>query len=159
MEDVQDTRSKVRVPGGRKLHDYANFYFNARNTMMYKRLDQYKELAVLSISPRTLDLEDVAVTDCNAASGFAAFGSAEEMLPKLDFDEIFAESWNHADYYEKRRHKARMCAEVLVPDVLPPKYIRGVWVGCTETMRVGQSLGLGFRFKLNEYLFFRGPKR
>lgn len=159
MEDVQDERSRVRVPGGRRLHQYANFYFNARNAMMYKRKDRYQELGVLSISTRAVDLEDVAVTDCNAASGLAVFGSVDEVLPILDYEEIFASSWDHPNYFDKRRHKARMCAEVLVPDVLPTDHIRGVWVACDKAKRSGESLRLGLNFKLNEYLFFRGPKR
>jgi len=37
-EEIQKRREKVVIPGGkRKLHDYANLYFNARNPMMFKR--------------------------------------------------------------------------------------------------------------------------
>ena len=35
MQKVQDIRSNKVVPGGRKLHEYANTYFNARNAMLY----------------------------------------------------------------------------------------------------------------------------
>ena len=35
-QEVQDLRAKVRVPGGRALHEYANLYICARNPMLYK---------------------------------------------------------------------------------------------------------------------------
>ena len=37
LQPVQDKRDKKQVPGGLKLHQYANLYFHARNPMMYKR--------------------------------------------------------------------------------------------------------------------------
>ncbi len=37
MEEIQDRRAKVIVPGGLKLHEYVNLYICARNPMMYKR--------------------------------------------------------------------------------------------------------------------------
>ena len=30
MAVIQDRRAKKQVPGGLRLHDYANLYFNAR---------------------------------------------------------------------------------------------------------------------------------
>lgn len=34
MPEVQDLRDKKQVPGGLKLHQYANLYFHARNPML-----------------------------------------------------------------------------------------------------------------------------
>jgi hypothetical protein len=36
MEEIQERRRKVIVPGGLRLHQYANLYINARNKMMFK---------------------------------------------------------------------------------------------------------------------------
>jgi hypothetical protein len=155
MIEVQGTRSGVTLPNGHRLHSYANLYFNGRNAMMSKRKALHAEVGVISVDCRVLDLDGVIVTDCNAASiGYAEFGTPEEMLRKLDRDEIFARSWNHDDYYQKRRHRARMCAEVLVPDVVLPELIRGVHVSCEEAGR--QVSELGVRSVLNPYFFFRG---
>jgi hypothetical protein len=112
IEEVQSTRTGVRVPGGLPLHRYANLYFNARNTMMYKRKDKHRALGVLSIRLDVLDIDDTAVTDCNAAAvGWTDFGMPAEMLPKLSHEEIFSRSWLHDDYFEYRRHTRRACAQ------------------------------------------------
>lgn len=50
MAEIQDRRDKVHVPGGLRLHQYANLYFHARNPMMFKRKDQAGSLCVLRVS-------------------------------------------------------------------------------------------------------------
>jgi hypothetical protein len=35
MQGVQERRDLKQVPGGLKLHQYANLYFHARNPMLY----------------------------------------------------------------------------------------------------------------------------
>ena len=50
MQEVQDRRDKKKVPGGLKLHQYANLYFHARNPMLYKRKDEAIRICVLRIS-------------------------------------------------------------------------------------------------------------
>ncbi len=63
---IQNRRANVIVPGGKKLHDYANLYFHARNPMMYARLAQYKEICILRISQEVIRLQRVVITDSNA---------------------------------------------------------------------------------------------
>jgi len=46
MEDVQEKREQKHVPGGLKLHQYANLYFHARNPMLYKRKTEINNLCV-----------------------------------------------------------------------------------------------------------------
>jgi hypothetical protein len=36
LQTVQEVREQKQVPGGLKLHQYANLYFHARNPMMFK---------------------------------------------------------------------------------------------------------------------------
>jgi ssDNA thymidine ADP-ribosyltransferase, DarT len=91
MESVQERRSKVRVPGGLRLHEYANLYFNARNTMMYVRTHKHLSIGVVSVRPAVLDGKGVVIADRNASTDAVEFGTPEEMLPKLDYDTIFAE--------------------------------------------------------------------
>src|SRR5262245_16376391 len=45
MQPVQDRRDRKQVPGGLKLHQYANLYFHARNPMLYKRKDDARTSA------------------------------------------------------------------------------------------------------------------
>jgi hypothetical protein len=157
-EAVQDRREDVQVPGGLRLHEYVNLYFNARNAMMYKRQGFHAELGVVSINRACMNIEGVVVADRNASVGPARFGSPAEIVPKLDSDLIFSEWWiQHDDYFDRLNHKQAMCAEVLVPRALPPSFIRGVYVSCAATLAICEAQGLGCKFRVNEYLFFRGP--
>ena len=51
-----------------------------------------------------------------------------------------------------------MCAEVLVPERVPIEDIRGVYVSNEKTLEECQEAGLETKFKVSEYLFFRGPR-
>ena len=73
LEEVQERRDKKSVPGGLRLHHYANVYFDARNPMMYKRRLMHEQLCVISVNDSVLDLPDVVVSDCNAARDSARF--------------------------------------------------------------------------------------
>ena len=57
MQPVQDKRDRKQVPGGLKLHQYANLYFHARNPMLFKRKDEAANLCVLCLSRRVLALD------------------------------------------------------------------------------------------------------
>lgn len=48
MQPVQDKRDQKQVPGGLKLHQYANVYFHARNPMLFKRKDEALPLRIAS---------------------------------------------------------------------------------------------------------------
>lgn len=128
MQPVQDRRDRKQVPGGLKLHQYANLYFHARNPMMYARLTEVSGLCVLRVSIDVLKLPGVAITDQNAASDWVRF-LAPQQWQVLDFDDIFAADWRHPDdkirYWQ---HKSRKCAEVLVPHGVEPRFVLGVYV-------------------------------
>ena len=130
-QDVQDRRSAVKVPNGRRLHDYANLYFNGRNSMMYSitKPQGVAEICLLRVDVAVLDLPGTVITDCNAASGYAKFSEPSTGLSGIDRDELFSESWNHPHEPQKQRHRSRMCAEVLVPDRVEPSKIIGAYVG------------------------------
>jgi len=59
LQAVQDKRHSKQVPGGLRVHQYANLYFDARNPMMSKRRDQADELRVLRISLKVLKVAGV----------------------------------------------------------------------------------------------------
>ncbi|HMJ67037.1 MAG TPA: DUF4433 domain-containing protein, partial [Candidatus Binatia bacterium] len=129
MEDVQEKRDQKHVPGGLKLHQYANLYFHARNPMLYKRKDETNNLCVLRVSIEVLDVPNVVLADCNASSPYVRF-LAPSQWALLDYEAIYAMDWNrqHAnDPYAYRVHKARKCAEILVPHVVETKYVTGAY--------------------------------
>lgn len=126
MQVIQDKRDVKAVPGGLKLHQYANLYFHARNPMLFKR--RYEDVCVLRISTGVLQLQGVAITDQNAASDYVRF-LAPSQWRLLDFDDIFARDWTHPEEpIRGYRHKSRKCAEVLVPHFVQPAMLIGAYV-------------------------------
>jgi hypothetical protein len=158
--EIQKRRNKVVIPGGkRKLHDYANLYFNARNPMMFKRKDIHKELAVLRIDSAILDEPDVVISNGNASSGYVGFYASPEGLRYLDRDLIFAEYWTDSNPIIAYRRKFAICAEVLVPDSIAPRVITGIYVSCEDTyqkvVELLKSLPFSGKILINPNLFFQ----
>jgi hypothetical protein len=134
LEGVQDRRAKVIVPSGRPLHEYANLYICPRNPMLLKRREMHAQICVLRVSSDVLDIPNVVVTDSNAASKYVRFSPAPYGLSIVDRGRTFARSWNHPDdQIEHWRHSAQKCAEVLVPDAVPTRYISGAYASCHES--------------------------
>ena len=155
LEEIQQIRRGVRIPGGLRLHEYANFYFTARNPMMFRRQDVHREIAVIRVATDVLDLDDVVLTDGNASSEYTAFLQSPEGLEKLDHDLIFARYWTDDDEIEYYRKKRAKCAEVLVPQRVDPNYILGAYASNAETLSIIEgSLG-GLDNTLNADIFFQ----
>jgi hypothetical protein len=70
MQAIQDKRDLKSVPGGLKLHQYANLYFHARNPMLFKR--RYEDVCVLCLSTAVFQLQGAVITDQNASSDYAS---------------------------------------------------------------------------------------
>jgi hypothetical protein len=125
--EIQDIRADKIVPGGRPLHGYANLYFHARNPMMAKRQERHAELCVVRVSTDVLDLPGVVITSQNASSTYAAFRPSPDGLAIVDYELVFARDWRYPDQIAYWRKKSIKCAEVLVPDRIPPEYFAGVY--------------------------------
>lgn len=155
MEEIQDRRDKVQVPGGMRLHHYANLYFNARNPMMYKRKDQADSLCVLRVSREVLALDGVVLVDQNASSDYVRFLSPAQ-IRFINLDQVYADDWRHPDdriaYF---RHKATMCAEVLVPNVVAPELIVGAYVVNQQARQALLATGFNQAVQINAHLFFQ----
>lgn len=155
LQDVQDLRAGKTVPNGRALHEYANLYICPRNPMLLKKRDIHERICVLRVSVDVLDLRNVVVTDSNAASKYVSFRPAPAGLAIVDRDRSFAEWWTHEDHIEKWRHSAQKCAEVLVPDVVPPSYVVGAYVSCDDSQRALRRLAANLPITVDPHLFFR----
>jgi hypothetical protein len=155
MDEIQDRRARVTVPGGRKLHEYANLYFCARNPMMFKRQARHQDLCVLRINHCIIDLKDVVITDGNASSDYVRFSAAPRGLAIVDKDWTFAEDWTDPDQIQYFRKKAAKCAEVLVPDIISPIYILGAYVSCQEGMDKFRALERTISVFIDSHIFFR----
>lgn len=153
LEDVQNKRAAKTVPGGLNLHQYANIYFHARNPMMSTRRGEAKNLCVLVINKKILELESVVITDQNAASDYVRF-LATNQLNVLDLDYIYAEDWRHDNKIDYFRHSSAKCAEVLIPYKLPPSWILGAYVVDSATEDKLRKIGFTLPIKINSSLFF-----
>ncbi len=153
--EVQEKRAAVKVPGGRRLHEYANLYICARNPMMFVRRGRHKSICVLRVSTDVLDLAEVVVTDQNAASPYCLFKPAPSGLSSVDFAMVFADDWRHPGnptaYY---RHRSVKCAEVLVSDSVNPDFIMGAYVSCDASRDEMSAVAPGLPTKVNRHLFF-----
>ncbi len=159
MDEIQDRRKKVVVPGGRPLHQYVNLYFHARNPMMYKRRTRHRELCVIKIDKAVLNLLGVVITDGNASSEYVRFMSSPVGLKMIDREYVFADSWNHDDLIDKFRHASAKCSEVLVPDRVPAEHIIGAYVSCEESRTqlydIIEETNRDFSVTINSDLFFQ----
>jgi ssDNA thymidine ADP-ribosyltransferase, DarT len=79
-QEVQDLRAKVRIPGGRALHEYANLYICARNPMMFVRAALHETTCVLRVSTDVLDLPNVVITTRMRPATIAALGLRRRAL-------------------------------------------------------------------------------
>jgi hypothetical protein len=155
LQPVQDRRDQKHVPGGLKLHQYANLYFHARIPMLYKRRPDANDFCVLRISTEVLALPGTVITDQNAASDYVRF-YAPVQWQLLDWDDIFAMDWRHpGDPIAYWRHSSRKCAEVLVPHRVEGRFLIGAYVvDAVAQARLG-GLECTLPITVSPVLFFR----
>lgn len=157
LQVIQGLRSKKQVPGGQHLHEYVNLYINARNAMLSRVLvdASVHDICVVRVSTDVLDLPGVAIADQNAASDYVRFTNAPSGLARIDRATVFAQYWTHpGDQIAEWRHKSAMCAEVLVPDVVDPGYLGGVYVGSQKAQQRVAALGSTLLATLDPQKFF-----
>jgi len=156
MQEIQERRDRKRVPGGLRLHQYANLYFHARNPMLYKRKENASNLCILRISTDVRHVQGVVITDQNAASDWVRFLHPDQYR-LLDFDTIFAMDWRHPnDPIALRRHRLQKCAEVLVPHVVEPTFLAGAYVANQDAAnRFRQMCNLSITIDAEMFFIFR----
>jgi hypothetical protein len=158
--EVQERRDKTTVPRGRRLHEYVNLYFNARNPMMFLRQGQHRCLSVLRIDPSVLRRPDVVITDRNASRSWTRWEPFPQGLEMIDAERVFAEWWTHpGDPTEQYHHKGQMCAEALIPDEVSSTLIVGIYVSCEESAEQVRPLASDLPIDVYPYIFFQGPRR
>lgn len=157
MQEVQERRDKVQVPGGLRLHQYANMYFHARNPMLYKRKDEAADLCVIRVSIEARHIPGSVMADRNASSDYVRFLSVAQ-IGQLDLDAIYARDWRHpGDPIAYYRHRSQKCAEFLVPHCVPPQYIVGAYTTNEAAKAALQGTGFSFPIDIEPDLFFAQP--
>ena len=156
LDVIQERRKNKIIPRGMPLHDYVNLYFDARNPMLYRRLDQHAEICILRVKPSVMELPGVVIADCNASSDYVRFFPYPGGLKYVDRDIVYAEYWTHPDDpIAEMEHKSKKCAEVLVPDIVNPDYLLGGCVSCVQARDACQVTGISISVTIDTHLFFR----
>jgi hypothetical protein len=154
LQPVQDKRDLKRVPGGLALHEYANVYFHARNPMMSLRRNEAHRLCVLRVSAEILNIPGAVVTDQNAVSKYVRF-STPDIVKYMDLNYVFARNWKHpGERIEEWRHSSAKCAEVLIPQRVPPDFILGAYVVDDAAKRRLDGLGFTLPIQIDSDIFF-----
>lgn len=109
---------------------------------------------MLAVSTDVLDLPGVVITDSNAGSDYVRFAPAPAGLRIVDRDRTFAEYWTDDNQIEEWRKKAAKCAEVLVPDRVAARFVRGVYVSSDGTRADVVALDAGLTVTVDRHLFF-----
>src|SRR5204862_6848126 len=122
-----------------------------------KRKDQSANLCVLRVAVEILNLAGVVLADCNASSPYARFLAASQW-GLLDYEAIYAMDWNRQhvnDPYAYRVHKAKKCAEVLVPHSVDVRYLTGAYVLDAAASSRLKGLGFSLPVAIDSEMFFR----
>jgi hypothetical protein len=154
MNEIQARRANKRVPNGLALHDYANLYFDAHNPMLSKRRDQNSVICILRINPAVLNLPGVVMSDRNASSSHVKFLVYPDQVNELDFDRIFAKYWLNQNQFVEWENKFIKCAEVLVPQKVPPEYVLGALVANSQARTSFKMTQFNLPVKIRSSLFF-----
>jgi O-acetyl-ADP-ribose deacetylase (regulator of RNase III) len=138
--EVVNRREGITVPDGRSLWDFANLYFQARNPMLFTviRNNPLDQIAVIGIDRKILERDDIYITTGNAAhsqSEIISISEKRKYLPDI-LNQINRVYWNEVD-----GSKRTIMSECLVPDSIPPEYIRSIYFAdCNSKRQAEQSL-------------------
>lgn len=139
--DIVNRKREKNTPDRKSLWSYTNLYFQARNPMMYRVVHEKgaKDLVVISVSKKILQIPGIFITDGNAANDPTQFYFPSDGLKMLgqQWKIIQNEWWNNLD-----GSKRKIMAECLVPDSVSPEFINSVYVTDEETQtRISGMVG------------------
>ena len=125
--EIVGNRKLKTTPDSRSLWEFANAYFQPRNPMLFRVVHEknIKEIGVVGVKPRVLEMPDAYITDGNAANNPTSFFRYKEGLNAISeiWDTINSDWWN-----DRNGSKRKIMAECLVPEVIPPDFIHSIYV-------------------------------
>lgn len=153
---VQDRRDG-RIVDGAPLHRFANLYLNPRNAMLY-RLYKFegRDVVVLEVSVDVLDQPGVIVFDGNAAARVSEWRRASDGLAHLDPARIRSATWHDAAGDVDPELKRVTQAEVLVPDVVAPRFIEGFLAPSAAVLERASRVVGHWPGQIDRWTFFDG---
>jgi hypothetical protein len=122
--------------------------------MLYLRQGLHESLCVLRVSPDVLDIPGTVVTDGNAASDYVRFAPAPGGISIVSRELAFAEWWTDSDLIRSWQKKVARCAEVLVPNRVPPELILGALVSGAVGQDRCLASGTECEVAIDRHMFF-----
>ena len=141
IDDISDQtiqnnrREKKVVFDGHTLHDYASFYMNPRNAMLYRVCGERGDASIIifEVDIGVLESDKFAFSNMNAAVSSdkgQIFARTVSDMEHFDWRKINADTWFTSDEMgEEIRDEdtmRKMQAEVLVLDGVPPSFIKRI---------------------------------
>ncbi len=124
--EIVGRRRLRQTPDGRSLWDYVNLFFQPRNSMLFRVIDERgaRNITVLRISNTVLQRQGIFIADGIASNKLTRIYPQSEGLQVLQAQQEFLQarswiSWNRSEELERR-----LMAECLVPNRVDPKYIQ-----------------------------------
>ena len=126
--DTIARRAKRLTPDRKSLWEYASVYFQPRNPMLYRVMNdiEKKDVVVLGLNPQIVETPGALISLGNAVSPLSALLNVEEGLTMLndDYWAIINSDWWKTEDGTKRK----IMAECLVPEQIPAAQIQSIYV-------------------------------
>ncbi len=150
--DVIKIREKKKF-NNHSLWDYANVYFQARNPMLYRVIQEFKaeNIVILQINPDIINSPDAGITDGNATSqNTTFFKDINKGLKVLDSALLEKGHWVSIE-----DGKRKIMAEVLIYKKIPKEKIIGIYTANQETAnKIRKDITGPLNIMLNPNMFF-----
>ncbi|MBI4648007.1 MAG: DUF4433 domain-containing protein [Bacteroidia bacterium] len=150
------SRQNRHTPDTKSLWEYANLYLQARNPMLYRVLCEKdaSEIAVIGIDRSVMTIPCSFFSAGNAASNLSA------IIPIRDSGNAFKEVKNSIDrqwWKEEDGSKRKIMAECLIPNQIPPDYLRTIYVSDDSNAEKLKQLTIGNKILIipEPQLFFK----
>jgi len=126
--EIVANREGRLTPDKKSLWDYANVYFQPRNPMLYKVLNEAdkKDVVILGIKPQILDTKGAFISLGNAAHSLSPLVDVKTGLQNIngEYWQIINSDWWKTEDGTKRK----IMAECLIPNGILPAEIHSVYV-------------------------------
>lgn len=155
--EVQDIRDNILIGNNINLHDFVNLFFNPRNSMLYRLLDNNDpyDICILEIDITVLDEIDAFVGDGIVAKCTTLARNAKEGLKLLHYDEVFRENWNDPNPYIKDMQRSKVSAEALIKNRVNIDKIKQVIVQDDYAKNLLSKYIINIPISVKPYLFFK----
>ncbi len=127
-QEIVANREQKLTPDHKSLWEYANVYFQPRNPMLYKVLNETdkKNIIILGIKSQIMQTKGALISLGNAAHSLTAIVDIKTGLPLIngEYWSVINNDWWKAEDGTKRK----IMAECLIPNLIPPTEIHSIYV-------------------------------